>query len=392
MSMFTLKEAIHFQKFQIYTSFMNILRVGIIGCGVIAPTHIWAIEENEGIELTALCDINRSRMEKIHQSKNCIHFEDWKEMLQSPGVDIVAICLPHYLHEQAIIDALQAGKHVISEKPLAVNLNQIQNIKKIAAEAELEGIHSFGIFQHRYSPLICEIQSVLKEKSLGTLIDAKVNFICTRKQSYYNSDLWRGLWETEGGGTLINQGIHTLDILYQLLGLPHEVEYSLTREKLKEIEVEDKGVGSLSYDTSIVSSGKVSLHFENDLKTGWMPEIILIGTKGTLEVQDSEHFSCNIKGICRRLEKFLIYDEDKAPGKECYGSLHSRNYKDIINSLSEKQKGNRHQPKVSLFDLASTTETVLALYQSHFQRKRINLPLISWKKPQKLAYTGAINE
>lgn len=365
---------------------MQILNIGIIGCGVIAPTHIWAIEENRGIQIKALCDISQAKMEQIPQSQNCLLFQDWKEMLKSPEVDIVTICLPHHLHEQAIIEALEAGKHVISEKPLAITPDQIQNIKKSAVKAQKKGIYSFGIFQHRYSPLIQEIQKVLKESALGEIIEADVFFSCSRTQSYYDSDLWRGLWETEGGGTLINQGIHTLDILYQLIGLPQEVEFSLFRKKLEGIEVEDKGVGFLHYDQSIIQSGKVPVYFENDLKTDWLPLITLKGTEGNLIIEDSEHFTCSNIQLSSRLDQFINKTEQSAPGKSCYGSLHSMNYADIITSITERQNGNYHKPEVSIIDLAQTTETVLALYQSHFQKKKIQLPLNLWIKPEKLAF------
>lgn len=362
---------------------MNKLKIGIIGCGTIAETHAWAIEENDTAVLTALCDINPERLEKMDSKRNCMLFNDWHQMLLSDHVDAVAICLPHNLHEPAVIDALRADKHVICEKPLAVSGDQLNKMKKTAADAEKRGILSFGILQHRFSPLIQEVRKVIMEKALGELLRGDISFFCTRDCNYYSSDSWRGQWLEEGGGTLINQGIHTLDILQYLIGNPEGVEYQLSRKKLKCIEVEDKGTGALLYPSSVIKSEKISLHFENDLITDWKPEIKLTGSLGTLTLRGSEDFSCTIPSIADRLHLYIMGEVLSAPGKKCYGSLHSENYEDIISSIE-----NKHKPQVSLNSLADTTETVLALYQSHFQNKKIVLPLDSWVEPYKLKYTG----
>lgn len=370
---------------------MKKLKVGILGCGVIAETHAWAIEENEGAVLTALCDIDQSRMDKLNKGRDCLLFNEWKDMFQSPEVDAVAICLPHYLHEPAVLDALEAGKHVICEKPLAVSLNQLEEMKKAAASSEEKGIYSFGIFQHRFSPLIQEIGKILNEQALGPIERGYITFRCTRDSSYYGSESWRGRWMEEGGGTLINQGIHTLDVLHYLIGLPEGAEFKLYREKLSSIEVEDRGAGILHYPASRVESGAISIEFENDLKTDWEPVICLRGSLGTIILKGSEDFECSIPSLNERLNAATGTEEQQAPGKACYGSLHSENYRDIIHSISERSRGLSHEPVVSLYSLADTTETVLAIYQSHFQQKRITLPLKTWAEPYTLTFTGDTN-
>jgi predicted dehydrogenase len=371
---------------------MKNLKIGIIGCGTISSTHIWAIEETEGIELAALCDINRKSLIKTQNGRDCLLFDDWKSMVKSPEIDAVAICLPHYLHAPALIDSLNAGKHVICEKPLAVNLDQLRKMKEAAHSAEKKGICSFGIFQHRYSPLIKEIIKIIQDKALGEILGGNIHFLCSRLPSYYKSDPWRGLWEQEGGGTMINQGIHTLDILFQILGLPQAAEFKLFRNRIDCIEVEDKGVGSLIYNRETIKSGLISLDFENDMKTSWQPEITLTGTGGTLVIKGSSDFQCSDQKISDRLNEIKGVEENKAPGKACYGSLHSRNYQDFISCLCLKKQGKPYSPKVSLSSQADTTEIVLALYQSHFQNKRIGLPLDSWEKAKALQYTGGNSE
>lgn len=363
---------------------MKMLNMAIIGCGSIAPTHIWAIDENSGAQLRALCDIDEEKMERLNKSRNCLLFNDWKEMLTSPQIDVAVICLPHHLHAPAIINALKAGKHVISEKPLAVDLEQIREIKAAAEIAEKKGIYSFGIFQHRYSSLIQRIRREILKGALGTIIEGEINFLCKRDCSYYRSDLWRGLWSEEGGGIMINQGIHTMDILFQLLGHPKSVNFNLFREKLSCIEVEDRGTGRLIYDRSVLRNEIINLHFENDLKTDWDPRITLKGTKGDITILGSEKFTCTDPDLTEELNRYVHSDEKSAPGKECYGSLHSANYNDIISCISRREEGEQSEAEVSLFSLAETTEIILALYQSHFQKKSIELPLNSWETPKTL--------
>jgi UDP-N-acetyl-2-amino-2-deoxyglucuronate dehydrogenase len=359
---------------------MDKIRFGIIGCGVIAPTHIWAIEENDNAQLTALCDNNEKRLKKLAKGKDVRTYTDWKEMLASSEIDAVTICLPHYLHAPAFIDALAAGKHVLCEKPMGVNLKQLQSMKKAAVDARKNGIISGGIFQHRFSPLIEEVMTIVREGELGTLEGAELNFLCTRDKKYYAADAWRGKWETEGGGLLINQAIHTMDLLIQLIGLPRAIEANLYREKLDCIEVEDRSNAVFYYGPEDrITSGKVKLTLENDLKTNWQPDIILKGSKAVLELKGSEEFICSDTSLTERLTPFAGEEGRKAPGKACYGSLHSQNFANFIESVIEKR-----EPRITMESQADSTEAVLAVYQAHFQNKQITLPLTDWKEPQGL--------
>lgn len=359
---------------------MNKIRFGIIGCGVIAPTHVWAIEENDRAELTALCDRDPARLSKLAKGKTVETYADWKELLASEAVDAVAICLPHHLHAPAFIDALEAGKHVICEKPMGVNRDQLTAMKEAAIRARGKGVLSGGIFQHRFSPLVEETARVLDRGELGELTGAELNFLCTRDKKYYRQDPWRGKWETEGGGLLINQAIHTMDLLIQLIGMPRVVEASLFREKLDCIEVEDRCDALFRYaGEDRIPGGEVKLTLENDLKTNWRPEIILRGTKAVLELDGSEEFRCSDPALTERLAPFAGEKGKQAPGKACYGSLHSQNYADFIEAVLEGR-----EPRVTMESQADSTEAVLAVYQSHFLGKNVNLPLSDWTVPRGL--------
>ncbi len=360
---------------------MEKIRFAVLGCGVIAPTHIWAIDGNEKAELAALCDLRRDRMEKLAEDRNILLFEDWKEMLASPDIDAVAICLPHYLHAPALIDCLEAGKHVICEKPMGVNLEQLSSMKEAARAGFKKGLITGGIFQHRFSPLVQEVAGILDKEELGTLEEVSLSFLCTRNEEYYGSDPWRGKWDTEGGGLIINQAIHTMDLLIQLAGMPDRIEGNLFREKLPMIEVEDRAEAVFFYEKG--RTDRVSLSLQNDLVTSWQPEIRFKGSKHELTLIGSEEFTCTDPALTEKLSASLEEVEEKAPGKECYGSLHSRNYADFLTALETKTS-----PLVSLDSLADSTEAVLAVYQSHFSGSPVSLPLSGWTKPETLPYKG----
>ena len=378
---FFVKGSFKTEKTGLILLIMNKIRFAVLGCGVIAPTHIWAIDQNENAELTALCDCRRDRMEALAEGRGILLFEEWEEMLASPEIDAVAICLPHHLHAPALIDCLEAGKHVLCEKPLGINLEQLRSMEEAARKAREKGILAGGIFQHRFSPLVRETASLLKEGGLGELTEVSLDFLCTRTAEYYAADSWRGRWETEGGGLIINQAIHTVDLLIQLMGLPDRVEGTIGRDKMESIDVEDRAGASFLYDGRDI--GSIRLVMENDLKTSWQPEIRIKGTAGELVLTGSEEFTCSDPEVTARLVPFAGEEEEKAPGKACYGSLHSRNYADFLEALQENR-----DPLVTLDSLAGTTEAVLAIYQSHFAQSPVSIPLDRWEEPETLKYQG----
>ena len=307
------KQSFKTEKTGLILLFMKKIRFAVLGCGVIAPTHIWAIDRNEKAELTALCDLRRDRMEKLAGDREIRLFEDWHEMLASPGVDAVAICLPHYLHAPALLDCLKAGKHVICEKPMGVNRTQLNAMKEAARQARAGGCVTGGIFQHRFSPLAGEVARLLREEKLGPLKKVSLHFLCTRDKEYYGADLWRGRWETEGGGLIINQAIHTMDLLIQLMGMPDRIEGKIYREKLPMIEVEDRAEAVFHYESGPVK--EIPLSLENDQITSWKPEIRFEGEKSRLVLKGSEEFACSDPALTERLAPFAGEEQGKAPGE-----------------------------------------------------------------------------
>lgn len=213
----------------------KVFRAALVGCGAICGNHINAIIEAGG-ELVALCDINadaaRAAAEKFSLNANI--YTDYTEMLDIEKPDSVHICTPHYLHAKMSIAALERGINVLCEKPLCINRTELERI----AEAVKNSTAQMGIcHQNRYEPNMLALRAAVGDKApVGALGVVSWN----RDADYYASGEWRGKWLTEGGGVMINQALHTLDLLQWIAGMPVSVTAHIANDHLKnEIEVED---------------------------------------------------------------------------------------------------------------------------------------------------------
>ncbi len=194
------------------------MRIGVIGCGAIAPIHLTALCEH-GQEVVALCDVDLKKAEDLRQkfSLQCAVYFDYKQMISKEYIEAVHICTPHYLHAEMAIYALQKGIHVLSEKPACINVEELDLLKKAVENSTAR----YGVcFQNRCNESTKIALEYLKEKpALG----GEGCVFWKREKDYYMYSGWRGKAKTEGGSVLINQGIHTLDLLCYLVGEPVRV-------------------------------------------------------------------------------------------------------------------------------------------------------------------------
>ncbi len=215
------------------------MRIGIIGCGNIANVHCWAIKKLGAGELAAFADCvlekAKDMSEKYAGDKACA-YEDYIEMLNRESLDVVHICTPHYLHVPMAIEALKRNISVFMEKPPAISKDEFEDLAK--AETESEARIGF-CFQNRYNATTKELDRIVEQKRLGNIIGGR-GFVTWRRDKEYYSDGWHGSLEKEGGGALINQSVHTLDLLLRYLGVPKKVSASAQNYHLADvIEVED---------------------------------------------------------------------------------------------------------------------------------------------------------
>ncbi len=213
------------------------LRTGIIGAGGISRMHLDALKNIDLAKIVAVCDIRRDRLEKAATETGASMYTDYKELLARDDIDIVHILTPHYLHAPMAIDALNAGKHVLTEKPMATNTLDARRMIECAKKSK--GTLSV-IFQNRYNPSTVELKRLIDAGETGELLCARVSVCWHREREYYTESGWRGFFATEGGGVLINQSIHSLDLLSYLGGRIARVKGHVSTDALSDcIEVED---------------------------------------------------------------------------------------------------------------------------------------------------------
>ncbi len=215
----------------------------IIGIGNIAPIHATAIQSIPGARLVAICTRDETRGRAFAEKFGGVYHSDYRAVLARADVDAVAICTPHDLHAPMTLDAARAGKHILIEKPMARNTAECD---AMIAAAERAGVALGVIFQMRFDPLTHKLKTLLDQGTLGRLIWTTTNALWYRSDEYYRSGTWRGTREHEGGGVLINQAIHMIDLMLYLTGMPTHV-IAQTRTLNHPIEVEDAALAILEY-------------------------------------------------------------------------------------------------------------------------------------------------
>jgi UDP-N-acetyl-2-amino-2-deoxyglucuronate dehydrogenase len=222
---------------------MKILHFGLIGVGNIAPVHAAAIKGTPGAELAAVATRNADRGQAFVEQHGGTWYADYTELLQRPDIDIVTLCTPHDLHLPMAVAAAQARKHILCEKPLARTTAECDAMIRACEQA---GVKLGVIFQSRFEALSLKLKQLIDGGALGKLSWVSANTIWYRTDDYYRSGPWRGTWTHEGGGVLINQAIHAIDLLLWLTGMPNRVTAQM-RTLNHAIEVEDAAIATLEY-------------------------------------------------------------------------------------------------------------------------------------------------
>jgi predicted dehydrogenase len=244
---------------------MNLIKVGVIGIGNMGSSHVQILDKGqiEGAILTAICSSNENRIDwvKNHTSGDVQIFRDEETFLTESGIDAVVIATPHYSHPEIAINAFTKGIHVLIEKPAGV---YTKNVLEMNEAAKLSG-KVFGImYNQRANPLYQRLRELIHSGKLGDI--KRTNWIVTdtyRSQSYYDSSKWRATWKGEGGGVLLNQALHHLDIWQWVTGyMPKRINAVSSFGKYHDIEVEDDVTAYVEYENGatgvfITSTGEV---------------------------------------------------------------------------------------------------------------------------------------
>src|SRR2546421_1314069 len=219
------------------------LRFGIVGCGVIGPTHAEAIASLPDAQLAAVTDIIPERAQKLAALYRATPYTDFQEMLTGERLDVVIICTPSGMHGEHACQVMRSGRHVIIEKPMEISLAAIDEMLRVQQET---GVKLAVISQHRFDPASRQVHDLLEEKAFGRLVLGNVIVPWWRSQGYYDSGAWRGTWELDGGGVLMNQSIHSIDLLQWFMG-PVTSIYAYMDTLAHRMETEDVAVAVLRF-------------------------------------------------------------------------------------------------------------------------------------------------
>ncbi len=285
-------------------------KIAIVGCGTISTNHLNAVKALDNVKVVALCDVKRERAEAAAGKfeLDVSIYTDYAEMLANEELDSVHICTPHYLHAPMTIAALEKNINVFLEKPICISREEITML--IEVEKKSSG-KVCVCFQNRFNPSVALAKKLCAED--GGVKAAYGSVFWYRSEKYYTESGWRGAYSTEGGGVMINQAIHTIDLLCQFLGTPKTVCATKANHHLKGIiEVEDTCEGVIGFDSGKAANFYATTSFDGKDST---TVYLVTEKKRTVMIQQSNVY----------LNGTQIDDPELVTdyvGKECYGNGH----------------------------------------------------------------------
>lgn len=328
------------------------LQFGLIGCGRIAPHHARAIGDLPGANLAAVADVIEERAYHFADEYDADPHVDYTEMLQRPDIDVVTICTPSGMHAQMAIDAANAGKHVLVEKPMALSLDDAD---AMIAAAKANNVKLCVAFQNRYNPPIQDLRAVMDAGKLGQLRLANVTVRWYRTQEYYE-DGWHGTWAMDGGA-LMNQSIHHVDALMWMMGEPLESVFAYSATLAHRMEAEDTIVAVLRFASGALASIEAStITFPTDLEGS----VTFLGQTGSIKIGGVSLNRKEMWKIDGELDQEpAILNGDQNDPKNVYGSSHPHVFADLVAAI----QGDR-EPFINGEQGRGALQAVLAVYES----------------------------
>jgi UDP-N-acetyl-2-amino-2-deoxyglucuronate dehydrogenase len=339
------------------------IRIALIGCGRIAAKHFEAITAHrERLELVAVCDSDPTALRAAVERARVRGFESLSELLAASDADVVVLCTPSGLHPGQAVQAAAAGRHIITEKPMATRW---LDGKRMVEACDAAGVRLFVVKQNRRNATLQLLKRALDQRRFGRIYMVSLNVLWSRPQEYYDSAKWRGTWEFDGGA-LMNQASHYVDLIDWLIG-PVESVQAYTATLARNIQVEDSAVVGIRWRSGALGSMCVTMlayprNFEGS--------ITVLGEKGTVRVggvavNDIQHW------------EFSESTDDDARVKDAsylttsvYGFGHPQYYDNVIEAL----RGEAEAETDGREGLRSL-ELLIAIYLSARDGRRVALPL-----------------
>lgn len=339
------------------------IRVAVVGCGRISKNHLASLEvHKEHMELTALCDIDRSTLDTHTSQYNVPGYSDMEEMLRSEDLDLVSICTPSGIHPDQTELAASYGVNVMTEKPMATRWSDGQRMVRACDKA---GVRLFVVKQNRRNSTLQLLKRAVEEKRFGRIFMVNINVFWTRPQEYYDSAKWRGTWELDGGA-FMNQASHYVDLIDWLIGPVADVQ-AMTGALARDIEVEDSGVLNIRWRNGALGSMNVTML---TWPKNYEGSITILGEKGTVRVGGVAVNEIQTWDFEDQRE----YDEDVRKANyettSVYGFGHPLYYKNVVDVLRGEA-----EPETDGREGLRSLEMLIAAYLSARDNKTVSLPL-----------------
>ena len=310
----------------------------VVGYGAIGSVHAQVLFESDAVTLYGICDIDQARVDKGVEKYGCKGFRELKECLADANVDSVHICTPHYLHYEMIVQCIEAGKMVVIEKPVVMKPEEFAELLSDYGDKPI-----YPVMQNRENTCVKVMKEIIaSELKKGKLIAVKGILTWHRDAQYYADAHWRGTKAYEGGGVLINQAIHTLDLMIYLAGKVTDVTASISNKSLQGvIEVED----TVDAYMKLANGATGIFYATNAYGSNSKPQLELEFKHTSLRYMDGKLF---------RDGELVCCDDAAYNGKNYWGSGHAQLFYDLYS------KGKAF----SIADVKNTMQTLFAIYDS----------------------------
>ena len=339
---------------------MKKVRCGIVGLGQIGPMHCESVSQIENAQLVCVCDLVEEKAKKYAQMYRCDYTLSFDELIARDDIDLIHVCLPSGMHAEFGCKAAKAGKNVIVEKPIDVSLEAADRLIQTCRQCNVK---LSCISQHRFDPDIDYLKKAIEKGALGKISFGGSHTKWYRSQEYYDSGDWRGTWALDGGGALMNQSVHYVDMIQYLCGPVEEIQAQCATLAHERIEVEDVAVATLKF-----KSGALGLLEGNTTAyPGFCTRLDIYGSKGGVVIEND-------------VVKEWKVDEYPAPGSQAvegpkgassaviYGKSHTRQIADVVNAILEDR-----DPLVTGEEARHPLAIVLGVYEAAKTGKAVKL-------------------
>lgn len=342
------------------------VKFGIVGCGTVARAHLAGIRNCKEAEILAVADVDRERARSFAQENDIpLWFEDYESLVKRKDLNAVCICTPSGLHGEVGMAAAQAKKHILCEKPLEITL---ERANRLISTCRKNGVKLGVIFQRRTHKTVQKVREAVRGGRLGKMVLACAYLKYYRSSFYYKSGKWRGTWKLDGGGALMNQGIHGVDLLGWIMGEVKKV-FAYTGRLVRNIEVEDTAVAILRFKNGAlgVIEGATSVNPSHPTKFAFHGErgSIILEEAKILEWKEAP----SAEEIARQIDLPLKERVDEEVEKNPYYG-HTAQIEDFVQAIKENR-----DPLVPGEEARKSLELILAIYHSARTGEEVSLPL-----------------